>query len=1334
MLMRWSRWGSLTLATLAGISACSDEGGSIGNGNVITTSQTLTSAPENIAGDVWAKNLIDMSAMGAYAAGRPPISDDGPVKFMPGKFNPNAIGGSDTTVNGPAAIGTQAEGSIAVNADASVLVVGFNDTRGFGTTPTSLSGIARSLDGGLTWLPVPVGPGGASTLPGLSGGSLYGDPDVKFDPTRNIFIYSSIFVRPFDAFQGMSIHTSNADASAWSDPIEVGPTFAFNEFADKEFIDINPVTGRLHISWTQFSSNPTRILTTYTDDLGVTWAPATQLVQAPFNGVVQASVPRVLPGTTNANSAIYAVWRNSDPTTFARNIGCARSLDGGDTWEPAINLDDTSYPPEDQILGMDRVNTSPSMAIDYASGRVYVVYQRNDAAGTGDIALRTFVGPCQTGPAILLNSNPGNDRAQFVPFVSVDQSNGRAHVGWYDQDIADTGDLLETMHTYSSNQGTSWSPPTPVTDRPFHAGYGNDTGQPNLGDYNQSVARNGKVYSVWAGTSVQPLFNEGQPTSTQLFTPDIYVEMTGDAQIIAPVRIADTSTSDAGFCQVTDANGVPDPGETVDLQVKLENYVGNPIVGAATLTGISATLTTTTPGITINGATRTYANLAPLALGNATTPFSFSLASNFVPGTIIDFLLTVTTNQGTTELPIRVHTGVDGAPTALLTEDFSSTQIGTLFNLNKWQSYKETNAGNFLVSHWIVSQDLTPGNNAAYHDEAPAASWVTLYSPQMPVPSLPGESRVTVDFDLVYDLEEVPSKLVEALDGMTLQITDLTAGAAFRLVLAEAFAEKFTTGAANHFPRHLIRSGDFNYFQDMSVWSGPSGGTKHVSMRFPANGMKGRTIQLSFEYTQDGFGVCTDLGAGRGPCGIAIDNINVAAVPLVAATCTPSVCGDGILHPSEQCDDGNTVAGDCCSPTCTFVAAGTVCRTSAGQCDIAEMCTGNSGVCPTDGLAADGTTCNDGNACSQTDACQTGTCIGSNPVVCTASTQCHIAGICNPTTGVCSNPQVPEGTACSDGNGCTQTDFCVNGGCLGVNPVVCSASDQCHVAGTCNPTTGVCSNPTAPEGKACSDGDACSQTDTCINGICNGANPVVCSASDQCHDTGTCNPATGTCSNPKLADGTPCNDGDGCTQTDACQTGACAGGDPVVCTASDQCHGTGSCDSLSGKCSNPVLPEGTACNDNDACTKLDACSAGKCNGKDPVICAASDQCHAVGTCDSVTGMCSDPAASDGTACNDDNACTVGETCQSGACGMPQPLDCNDNDACTVDSCDPTEGCQHRAGECNPVNPGGDGCDCAAAPGSSNERGLPPWSLGGLLALFGLARRRPHRGPHRVRSR
>src|SRR5262249_8473139 len=34
------------------------------------------------------------------------------------------------------------------------------------------------------------------------------------------------------------------------------------------------------------------------------------------------------------------------------------------------------------------------------------------------------------------------------------------------------------------------------------------------------------------------------------------------------------------------------------------------------------------------------------------------------------------------------------------------------------------------------------------------------------------------------------------------------------------------------------------------------------------------------------------------------------------------VCGNGVLEAGEQCDDGDTVGGDCCSPSCSFEPVG----------------------------------------------------------------------------------------------------------------------------------------------------------------------------------------------------------------------------------------------------------------------------------------------------------------------------------------------------------------------------------------------------------------------------
>jgi len=98
-----------------------------------------------------------------------------------------------------------------------------------------------------------------------------------------------------------------------------------------------------------------------------------------------------------------------------------------------------------------------------------------------------------------------------------------------------------------------------------------------------------------------------------------------------------------------------------------------------------------------------------------------------------------------------------------------------------------------------------------------------------------------------------------------------------------------------------------------------------------------------------------------------------------------------------------------------------------------------------------------------------------------------------------------------------------------------------------------------PVGSVCDDGDLCTQTDACdASGACVGADPVVCASggTGQCGSAGTCDPATGQCVGGPVPDGTVCDDGDACTVEDVCLDGVCEPGDlePSACVSSFQCY------------------------------------------------------------------------------------------------------------------------------------------------------------------------------------
>jgi MYXO-CTERM domain-containing protein len=173
----------------------------------------------------------------------------------------------------------------------------------------------------------------------------------------------------------------------------------------------------------------------------------------------------------------------------------------------------------------------------------------------------------------------------------------------------------------------------------------------------------------------------------------------------------------------------------------------------------------------------------------------------------------------------------------------------------------------------------------------------------------------------------------------------------------------------------------------------------------------------------------------------------------------------------------------------------------------------------------DDTPCDDSDLCTQTDTCQAGICTGADLVVCTPLDTCHDAGVCDPATGSCSNPEKADGIECDDGDLCTQEDICQAGVCMGADPVVCTAPDQCHQAGTCDPDTGDCSHPPLPDGSVCTDEDICTQTDTCQAGVCTGTDWMDCDDGDDC-TSDTCHQLWG-CQHEETDCGCNCHTGAG---------------------------------------------------------------------------------------------------------------------------------------------------------------------------------------------------------------
>jgi len=247
-----------------------------------------------------------------------------------------------------------------------------------------------------------------------------------------------------------------------------------------------------------------------------------------------------------------------------------------------------------------------------------------------------------------------------------------------------------------------------------------------------------------------------------------------------------------------------------------------------------------------------------------------------------------------------------------------------------------------------------------------------------------------------------------------------------------------------------------------------------------------------------GCGTC-DLGKG---CGNANANCTSMVCNFVTGLCVSTACADGRV-------DGAESDVDCGGGTCMACDAGKICKQN-GDCGSAACDFGPSPhKCVTDQCADHHL---DGN---ETDVdCGGGTCmtcaLGKS---CGASSDC-MSGYCDPSSHKCACGGV--GQACCGGAQCTQVaDLCTGAIscssaniCVQASPVTCPpATDDCHAAGSCSPSSGMCSAQTPLNGTTCNRAanDQCwvANTSTCSSGTCSGGTHVA----DRCNGNNveTCN-------------------------------------------------------------------------------------------------------------------------------------------------------------------------------------------------------------------------------------
>ncbi len=353
---------------------------------------------------------------------------------------------------------------------------------------------------------------------------------------------------------------------------------------------------------------------------------------------------------------------------------------------------------------------------------------------------------------------------------------------------------------------------------------------------------------------------------------------------------------------------------------------------------------------------------------------------------------------------------------------------------------------------------------------------------------------------------------------------------------------------------------------------------------------------------------------------------------------------------------------------------------AVGPCRWA-LCNRSTGVCEAT-PRSDGTPCDDADPCTEDTICTAGECAPDPgvPHPCDDGNPCT-ADRCDPEAGEPGERCLhePQEGPCDDGLGCTDSDQCSAGECLGT-ALDCDDDNPCTYD-LCDEALDQCRH-TLSSGP-CDDRDACTANDYCRDGACRAGTVLSCDDGNPCTND-VCNSTTGCRHDTNTRS---CDDGNPCTEGDGCTDGVCTAGENYTCAA---CTSDADC-----------APH----DDGQVCNGTLFCFEGRCS-IDPrtvVECPPASAC-AVQRCDAASGLCIPVPAPEGSDCSDDDACTLFDVCVAGACAG-QLASCDDGNPCTLDGCADPLGCTHDPNAGGPCDDGdectnGDACRagiCAPGP-------------------------------------
>ena len=543
----------------------------------------------------------------------------------------------------------QSETTIVLGASGTV-VSAFNDSGSF--VPFSsghFDGFSRSGDFGTTWRD-------RGRVSNRAFGSA-GDPVLARDSVTGRIYFSTLYF----AGSGINVFRSNDDGLTFSAPVNAFPGFqqisGGLDFLDKEWMAIDnfpgPGQGNIYVVARNFAPLPAGaaragITFTRSTNGGQSYGPSPGLLLASgATANVQGAWVAV-----GVDHAVYVFWY--DQNFMPRQLRMRKSVDQGVSFGAPVTVTTLAGTGTNGDLGFGQFRTNSFIQVvtnPVDASILYASFNDNPPGpDRGDIYFTQSIDGGDTWSApVRVNDDP-TTRDQWQPALGVTSNGSHVFVGFYDRRLSVSNTLIDVWGAIAPISGTTvtFGRNFPITTESFPAVPGGNSVNPvYMGDYDQAVADSEFFYYTWGDNRLpNPNNPAGRPRQ-----PDVRfarIPVAGPPPASALVAIASAVTGGNG-------NGLIDPNECNDFIVTLQNF------GPGTATGISATLTTTTPGVTIVQPTSTYPDTAPGGTATNITPFQISTSSAFICGINVNLTLTVTAADGTFTFPLLIRTGSPGS-------------------------------------------------------------------------------------------------------------------------------------------------------------------------------------------------------------------------------------------------------------------------------------------------------------------------------------------------------------------------------------------------------------------------------------------------------------------------------------------------------------------------------------------------------------------------------------------------------------------------------------------------------------------------------------------------